>query len=595
MSEQLGNLRRTHQCGTLREEHIGQSVILMGWVQKRRNLGGLIFVDLRDKTGITQIIFDEAVSVEALEKAAMLKNEYVIGVTGKVSMRQSVNDKIPTGKIEIFAEQLFIYSASDVLPIHVDDQDDAKEKSRLTYRFLDLRKPKMQKIISLRHHALFTIHNYLSTHEFVNVDTPILNKPTPEGARDYLVPSRVNPGHFYALPQSPQLFKQLLMVAGTDRYYQVAKCFRDEDLRADRQPEFSQVDIEMSFVDEEDVREMTEGLYQHIFKQTIGIDLPVPFQTMTYDEAMNRFGSDKPDLRFGFELKNISEVLQNTNFEIFKNILASNGTIRAISIDGYGENFSRKKISKLEELAKTYGAKALSYIKVTSEGVSSSLAKVLSEDEIQAVISQMNAGPGDIIFIVADQPSVVFNTLAHLRKEIATQLGLINPNEYKVLWVVDMPLYEYDEEAGRYFAAHHPFTMPKNEYISMIASNPEVCRAKAYDLVINGYEAAGGSIRIHSQELQQKMFEALGFTEEMVQEKFGFFVNALRYGTPPHGGIALGVERLIMLLAKTDNIKDVIAFPKTQDAKCLMSGAPSSAEKSALEELAIEVKDGVLS
>ncbi|MDO4799232.1 MAG: aspartate--tRNA ligase [Bacillota bacterium] len=590
MGEQLGSLRRTHRCGVLRSSDIGNEVVLMGWVQKRRNLGSLIFVDLRDSSGITQVVFDGDFDAAAFDAAQVLRGEFVIAVTGEVRERFSKNPNMPTGDIEVFVKNLKVLSESEVPPIHIDDEDNAGERLKLEYRYLDLRKPRMQSILQLRHNVSRALSQYLDQKGFISVETPILNKPTPEGARDYLVPSRVHPGRFYSLPQSPQLLKQTLMVSGVDRYYQIAKCFRDEDLRADRQPEFTQVDIEMSFVDEEDVRALVEEMYQHIFRETVGYELQIPFPVMTFDEAMERYGSDKPDLRFGFELRNLSEVLADTTFAPFRAVLDAKGSVRAINLADYGDRFSRKEISKLEELAKNYGAKGLAYIKTSAEGVNSSLSKVLTEAEMQSILRTMDAGDNDLILIVADKHKVVFNALSALRGDAARKLDLVDENSYNVLWVIDMPLFEYDEEAGRYFAAHHPFTSPKDEFIDRIESDPDLCRAKAYDLVINGYEAAGGSIRIHRSDLQARMFKALGFSDEEMNDKFGFLLRAFRYGTPPHGGIAAGLDRLIMLLAKTDNIKDVIAFPKTQDAKCLMMGAPGETNEAALDELHIATK-----
>lgn len=590
MGEQLGSLRRTHRCGVLRSSDIGNEVVLMGWVQKRRNLGSLIFVDLRDSSGITQVVFDGDFDAAAFDAAQVLRGEFVIAVTGEVRERFSKNPNMPTGDIEVFVKNLKVLSESEVPPIHIDDEDNAGERLKLEYRYLDLRKPRMQSILQLRHNVSRALSQYLDQKGFISVETPILNKPTPEGARDYLVPSRVHPGRFYSLPQSPQLLKQTLMVSGVDRYYQIAKCFRDEDLRADRQPEFTQVDIEMSFVDEEDVRALVEEMYQHIFRETVGYELQIPFPVMTFDEAMERYGSDKPDLRFGFELRNLSEMLADTTFAPFRAVLDAKGSVRAINLADYGDRFSRKEISKLEELAKNYGAKGLAYIKTSAEGVNSSLSKVLTEAEMQSILRTMDAGDNDLILIVADKHKVVFNALSALRGDAARKLDLVDENSYNVLWVIDMPLFEYDEEAGRYFAAHHPFTSPKDEFIDRIESDPDLCRAKAYDLVINGYEAAGGSIRIHRSDLQARMFKALGFSDEEMNDKFGFLLRAFRYGTPPHGGIAAGLDRLIMLLAKTDNIKDVIAFPKTQDAKCLMMGAPGETNEAALDELHIATK-----
>ncbi|OJV62153.1 MAG: aspartate--tRNA ligase [Clostridiales bacterium 38-18] len=589
MGEALNGLKRSHYAGDLREAHINQEVTLMGWVQKRRNLGSLIFVDLRDRTGICQVVFDTAVSEAAFEKANAIRNEYVIAITGKVMKRQSVNPNLPTGQIEIFAEELKILCESEVPPIHVDDNDEANERLRLKYRYLDLRKPKMQNYLFTRHRIASAARRFFDSHGFVDVETPMLTKPTPEGARDYLVPSRVNPNKFYALPQSPQLFKQLLMVSGFDRYYQITKCFRDEDLRADRQPEFTQIDVEMSFVDEEDVRAINEELLKYIFKEVADVDVALPLNKLTYHEAMTRYGSDKPDVRFGFELKHLNDMFVDTEFKVFADTLASNGDIRGININGYADRYSRKDIGKLEDFIKTYGAKGLAWIKFSGDEMQSSINKFLNEAHVAEIKARFNAGDNDLILIVADKPSVVFDSLGALRCEVAKQLGILDPKDYKFLWVTDFPLFEYDEEENRYVAKHHPFTSPKDEDVDKLESDPANCRAKAYDIVLNGYEIGGGSIRIHNSSVQERMFKALGFTEEEAIEKFGFFIDAFKYGAPPHGGIAYGLDRVVMLVTGTDNIRDVIAFPKTQDAKCLLTNAPSVAEEKQLGELYLEL------
>lgn len=587
MAEFLDGWKRTHYSGTLREEHIGQSVCLMGWVQKRRNLGGLIFVDLRDREGICQIVFDPAVSQEALDKADGLRNEFVISVQGTVRLRESINDKMPTGRIEVFADSLKILSESDVPPIHINDDDDAGERLRLKYRYLDLRKPKMQHKLIFRSKVAKIVRDYMDGHGFVEVETPVLNKPTPEGARDYLVPSRVNPGKFYALPQSPQLFKQLLMVSGMDRYYQIVKCFRDEDLRADRQPEFTQIDIEMSFVDEEDVMTINEGLIQTIFKQAMGVDIQLPLQRMPYAEAMGRYGSDKPDVRFGFELKDITDLVAESGFSVFKSAAESGGRVKGINLSGYGDKFSRKDIDKLGEFVKTYGAKGLAWIKTGPEGVQSPIAKFFSETELKSIMSALEAGENDLMLFVADKPDVVFASLGALRQEAAKQLNLLKSDEFKLLWVTEFPLFEHDAETGRYVAMHHPFTSPVLADVDKLLTDPGKVRARAYDMVLNGVELGGGSIRISNQQLQQTMFTALGMDKEESEEKFGFLLEAFRYGTPPHGGLAFGLDRLIMLLTGSDSIREVIAFPKTQNASCLMTDAPAPAEDKQLEELSI--------
>lgn len=589
MGEALNGLKRSHYGGELRENHIGETVTLMGWVQKRRNLGGLIFVDLRDKSGICQIVFDTAVSEEAFNKANSIRNEYVIAITGKVTKRESVNNNLPTGQVEIFAETLKILCESEVPPIHIDDNDEANERTRLKYRYLDLRKPKMQNFLFTRHKIASAARRFFDEQGFVDIETPMLTKPTPEGARDYLVPSRVNLNKFYALPQSPQLFKQLLMVSGFDRYYQITKCFRDEDLRADRQPEFTQIDVEMSFVDEDDVRAINEDLLKYIFKEVANVDVQTPLLKLPYQEAMDRFGSDKPDIRFGFELKKMNSIFENTEFKVFSDTLASNGDIKGININGYGDRFSRKDIGKLEEFIKSYGAKGLAWIKFTNGEMQSSINKFLNESQINAVKTLFEVGENDLILIVADKSAVVYDSLGALRCEIAKQLGILDPKDYKFLWVTDFPLFEYDEEENRYVAKHHPFTSPKDEDLDKLESDPGNCHAKAYDIVLNGYEIGGGSIRIHNSSVQERMFKALGFTEEEANEKFGFFIDAFKYGAPPHGGIAYGLDRVVMLVTGTDNIRDVIAFPKTQDAKCLLTNAPSVAEQKQLDELYLKL------
>jgi aspartyl-tRNA synthetase len=590
MGERMGNLRRTHRCGELRTNHIGQEVILMGWVQKRRNLGGLIFADLRDTTGIVQVVFDNDVSEEAFGKAEKIRSEYVIAVRGKVFKRESINPELPTGEIEVFVEELKILDEAETPPIYIKDDDDVSEAMRLKYRYLDLRKPKMQNNLKVRHKTAKVVREFLDENNFVEIETPILTKPTPEGARDYLVPSRVNPGKFYALPQSPQLMKQLLMVSGMDRYYQIVKCFRDEDLRANRQPEFTQIDIEMSFVDIDDVIEINEKLIYKIFKEIKGIEIELPIPRMTYKEAMERYGSDKPDLRFGFELKDITEVVKNSEFKVFSGTIKNGGEVRGINVNGYADAFSRKDISKLEDFVKTYGAKGLAWIKITDEGVNSPIAKFLNEEEINGILEKMEGKAGDLILIVADKPSVVFDSLGALRVEIAKRLSILDKDTYKLVWITDFPLFEYDEEEERYVAKHHPFTHPVDEDIDLLETAPEKVRAKAYDIVINGDEIGGGSIRINNSELQERMFKALGFTTEEAWDKFGFLLEAFKYGTPPHGGIAYGFDRLIMLLTGSDNIRDVIAFPKTQSATCLLTNAPTDVSSNQLEELYIDVK-----
>lgn len=593
MSESMGNLKRTDMCGNLRESDIDREVTLMGWVQKRRNLGGLIFVDLRDTTGIMQIVFDDEVSKESFEKADKIRGEFVLAVRGKIKKRLSINKEIPTGDVELFVEELKILDEAETPPIYIKDNDEVSENMRLKYRYLDLRKPSMQQKLKTRHKTARIIRNFLDDNDFIDVETPMLTKPTPEGARDYLVPSRVNDGQFYALPQSPQISKQLLMVAGLDRYYQITKCFRDEDLRANRQPEFTQVDIEMSFVDEEDIISLNEKMIQKVFKEIKNVDIELPIKRMSFAEAMDRFGSDKPDLRFGFELKDLSDIVKDSEFKAFSGTVEAGGDVRAININGYGEQFSKKQLSKLEDFAKTYGAKGLAWIKITDEGITSPISKFLSEDELANIVKRVEAKVGDLVFIVADKPGVVYTALGNLRVEIAKRLDIINKDDYKLLWVTEFPLFEYDEDNERYVSKHHPFTHPVDEDIELLETEPEKVRAKAYDIVINGDEIGGGSIRINDSELQEKMFKALGFTKEQAWDQFGFLLESFKYGAPPHGGIAYGLDRLIMILTDSDNIRDVIAFPKTQNATCLLTHAPTGVTDKQLEEIHIKTIEKV--
>ncbi|CAK7022361.1 aspartate--tRNA ligase [Tissierella carlieri] len=589
MSEKMGNLRRTIMCGELRSEHDGQEVVLMGWVQRERNLGSIIFIDLRDTTGISQIVFDNTVSSEIFDKAEKIRSEFVLAVRGKVRIRQSINKEIPTGEVEVLVEELRILDESETPPIYIKDDDNVSEGMRLKYRYLDLRKPSMQEKLKLRAKTAKVVRDFLDDNGFIETETPMLTKPTPEGARDYLVPSRVNPGEFYALPQSPQLMKQLLMVAGMDRYYQIVKCFRDEDLRANRQPEFTQIDVEMSFVDVEDIISINEKLLYKLFKEIKGIEIKLPIDRMTYSEAMERYGVDKPDLRFGFELKNISDLVQNCGFKVFSGAVESQGSVRGINIKGYGDRFTRKDITALEDYAKTYGAKGLAWIKITEEGITSPIAKFFSEEEFANILERMEGEKGDLILFVADKNSVVYDSLGNLRNEVAKRLNIIDPNDMKLVWITEFPLFEYDEEENRYVAKHHPFTHPMDQDIELLESQPEKVRAKAYDIVINGDEMGGGSIRINNSDLQKRMFSALGFTEEEAWDKFGFLLEAFKYGTPPHGGIAYGFDRLIMLLSNTSNIRDVIAFPKTQSATCLMTSAPTTVSEKQLEEVHVKL------
>ncbi len=589
MGEKMGSLRRTAMCGNLRPENVGEEVVLMGWVHKERNLGSIIFVDLRDTTGITQIVFDDTISDELFKKAETIRGEYVLAVKGIVRTRSSVNKEIPTGEIEVLVKELKILDEANTPPIYIKDDDNVSETMRLKYRYLDLRKPKMQANLKLRAKTAKIIRDFFYENNFVEVETPMLNKPTPEGARDYLVPSRVNPGKFYALPQSPQLMKQLLMVSGMDRYYQIVKCFRDEDLRANRQPEFTQVDIEMSFVDVDDIISINEKLLYKLFKEIMGIEIELPIRKMTYNEAMDRFGVDKPDLRFGFELKDISDLVKDSGFKVFSSAVENGGSVKAINIKGYGDKFTRKDISSLEEYAKTYGAKGLAWIKITEEGLTSPIAKFFSDDEMKKLLDRVEGSEGDLILIVGDKNSIVCACLGNLRNEVARRLNILKGDDICPVWITEFPLFEFDEEENRYVAKHHPFTHPMDEDIDLLESKPEEVRAKAYDIVINGDEMGGGSIRINNSELQKRMFKALGFTEEEAYDKFGFLIDAFQYGTPPHGGLAYGFDRLIMLFTDSSNIRDVIAFPKTQSATDLLTDAPSTAGDKALQEIHIKV------
>ncbi|MCK9444614.1 MAG: aspartate--tRNA ligase [Tissierellaceae bacterium] len=589
MGEKMGNLRRTLMCGELRPEHQGKEVVLMGWVQKERNLGSIIFLDLRDTTGISQIVFDDTLSEELFSKAEKIRSEYVVAVKGNVRIRQSINKEIQTGEVEVLASELKILDESETPPIYIRDDDNVSETMRLKYRYLDLRKPSMQGKLKLRAKTAKVVRDFLSENYFIEVETPMLTKPTPEGARDYLVPSRVNPGEFYALPQSPQLMKQLLMVSGMDRYYQIVKCFRDEDLRANRQPEFTQIDIEMSFVDIEDIISINEKMLYRIFKELKGIEIQLPIQRLTYAESMERFGVDKPDLRFGFELVDVSELVRNSDFRVFSSAVENLGSVRGINVKGFAQDFTRKDISSLEEYVKTFGAKGLAWIKITEDGITSPISKFFGEDEFASLIQKMNGESGDLLLFVADKTPVVLDSLGNLRNEVAKKLKIIDPNELKLVWITEFPLFEFDEEENRYAAKHHPFTHPMDEDIDLLETNPEKVRAKAYDIVINGDEMGGGSIRINNSELQKRMFKALGFSEEEAIEKFGFLLEAFKYGTPPHGGIAYGFDRLIMLLSNSSNIRDVIAFPKTQSATCLMTEAPTSVTQSQLNEIHVKL------
>lgn len=580
-------IKRTHFCGVLNKNNIGEEVSLNGWVAKQRSLGSLIFVDLRDKTGIVQIVFDDSIPQEIFDVADRLRSEFVIGLTGVVRERSSKNPDLATGEIEVVAKDLVLYSESETPPIYVKDDDNVDYNLRMKYRYLELRKNKMQRILKMRHDITNVTRQYFYGEGFTEVETPNLIKSTPEGARDYLVPSRVNPGMFYALPQSPQLFKQLLMVSGLDRYIQIARCFRDEDLRSDRQPEFTQIDLEMSFVDMDDVLAIQEGYLKKLFHDIKGVDIKIPLRRMSYQDAMERFGSDKPDLRFGFELKDISELVKGTEFQVFSNALSSGGSVRGICIDNASDKFSRKDIDKLTENAKHYGAKGLVWIRIEADEIKSSVNKFFSQEELAEIAKAFDAKTNDLILIAADKNKVVFDTLGFLRRHVADILGLLDDSKYELLWVTDFPMFEKDEETGALKPMHHPFTHPKTDEIPMLDEDPSKVNAYAYDIVINGYEAGGGSIRIHEADLQNKMFKILGLSEEDCQQKFGFLMDAFKYGAPPHGGIAYGLDRLVMLLTEDLDIRDVVAFPKNQKAQCLLCGAPAEVDSEQLKELSI--------
>ncbi|NSW91304.1 MAG: aspartate--tRNA ligase [Firmicutes bacterium] len=590
MEESIYGMKRTHMCNDLRLKDVGQKVTVMGWVHKRRDLGGVIFIDLRDRSGILQVVFHLGDNGEIFKKAESLRSEYVVAVTGEVVKRdpETVNPKIDTGEIEVKARELRVLSTAETPPLYIEEDLDANELIRLKYRYLDLRRPDMQRNIILRHRVAKLARDYYDSKGFLEIETPMLTKSTPEGARDYLVPSRVHPGKFFALPQSPQLFKQLLMVSGFDRYYQIVKCFRDEDLRADRQPEFTQIDVEMSFVNVEDVIEVNEGFVKKAFKEILGIEFNEPFTRMSYQEAMDRFGSDKPDIRFGLELVNISDIVENSGFKVFSDAVKNGGSVRVINAKGCGTKFSRREIDSLVDFVKDNKAKGMTWIVVEENELKSAITKFLTEEEIKAILGRVKAEPGDLICFVADKnEEIVYNALGQLRLELARKLDLINKNEYKFLWVTEFPLLEFDEEEKRWTARHHPFTSPMDEDIQYLETDPGKVRAKAYDLVLNGVELGGGSIRIHTQELQAKMFKLLGFSREQAQERFGFLLEAFKYGTPPHGGMAFGFDRLIMLMAGRNSIRDVIAFPKIQNASCPLTNAPSEVEEKQLRELHI--------
>lgn len=570
------------------QNEVNQTVTLQGWVNKKRNLGGLIFIDLRDRSGIIQLVIRPENKNYAI--AETIKNEYVIEITGTIVERENKNEHMKTGEIEVEVDNLIILNKAIDLPFEISDNTTALEDTRLKYRYLDLRRNSLKEKIITRHKIMSTIRNYLNQNNFIEIETPILGRSTPEGARDYLVPSRISNGKFYALPQSPQLYKQLLMVAGMERYYQIAKCFRDEDLRADRQPEFTQIDIEMSFVDQNDVITMAENLIAHVFKEIKNITIKLPLLRMPYEEAINNYGSDKPDLRFDMKIQDITAIFKNTEFNIFKEIVKNNGIINCLIVKNSADKYSRKELDKLTEYVKTFQAKALSYLKYTDKALNGSISKVISELEMKNLITNLNLEENDLVLIIADQKKIVKNALGALRTKLGHDLGLINPTDFKLLWVTDFPVFEYNEEENRYEACHHPFTSPHDEDIDKLKTDPENCHAKAYDIVINGYEAGGGSIRIHKSDIQEKMFEAIGFTKEQAYEKFSFLMDAFQYGTPPHGGLAFGLDRLTMLLTDTENIREVIAFPKTASASDLMNSAPNTVDEKQLKELGISIE-----
>ena len=592
MGESMKGLKRTCRCAEVTTADIGKTVTLMGWVQKARNKGGIIFVDLRDRSGIMQLIFENgSIDEEGFEKAARLRSEFVIAVTGVVEKRSgAVNPNLKTGEMEVRANSLRILSEAETPPFPVEENSKTREEVRLKYRYLDLRRPDLQRNLMMRSQIATLTRQFMAGEGFLEIETPTLVKSTPEGARDYLVPSRVHPGNFYALPQSPQLFKQLLMCSGYDRYIQLARCYRDEDLRADRQPEFTQIDMELSFVDEDDVMEVNERLLAYLFKEVLDVEVPLPIQRMSWQEAMDRFGSDKPDLRFGMELTDVSETVKDCEFAVFKGALEAGGSVRGINVKGQGA-MPRKKIDKLVSFAKDYGAKGLAYVAIQEDGtVKSSFAKFMKDEEMAALTAAMKGEPGDLLLFAADENDVVWAVLGALRVELARQMDLLDPADYRFVWITDFPLLEWSKEEGRYKAMHHPFTMPKEEDLPYIDTDPGRVRAKAYDIVLNGTEIGGGSVRIHQNDIQEKMFEVLGFTKEQAQEQFGFLLTAFKYGVPPHAGLAYGLDRLVMLMAKQESIRDVIAFPKVKDASCLMTEAPGTVDEKQLEELGLAIR-----
>ena len=592
MAESMQGLKRTHRCGELSVANVGETVTIMGWVQKNRNKGGLVFTDVRDRSGIIQVVCEEGTTDAAIiEKAASLRAEYVVAVVGKVERRSgAVNDKITTGEIEVIPSELRVLSESQTPPFPIEENSKTKEDIRLKYRYLDLRRPDLQRNLRMKSQVMTLTRQFFSDEGFLEVETPMLGKTTPEGARDYLVPSRIHPGSFYGLPQSPQLYKQLLMCSGVDRYIQIARCFRDEDLRADRQPEFTQIDMELSFVDVDDVIEVNEKYLKKLFKEVLDVDVQLPIQRMTWQEAMNRYGSDKPDLRFGMELKDVSDVVKDCGFAVFTSALENGGSVRGINAKGQG-SMPRKKIDKLTAFVKDYGAKGLAYVALQEDGtVKSSFAKFMTDEQMDALVKAMDGEPGDLLLFAADKNKVVWDSLGALRVELAKQLELLDKNEYRFVWITEFPLLEWSEEQNRFVAMHHPFTMPMEEDIQYIESDPGRVRAKAYDIVLNGNEIGGGSVRIFQDDIQEMMFKALGFTKEQAYSQFGFLLDAFKYGVPPHAGLAYGLDRLVMLMAKQDSIRDVIAFPKIKDASCLMTEAPTPASEKQLEELSLAVK-----
>ncbi len=591
--EKMGDIRRSHYCGVLRPENIGEKVTVCGWIQRQRDLGQLIFCDLRDRTGIVQLAFDDKTDEELFAKAFGLRGEYVVIASGTVRERESKNYEIPTGEIEIFVDTLRVLANAETPPFEILEDSDVREELRLSYRYLDLRRPDMQRNIITRHKIVKCARDYYDENGFLEIETPILIKSTPEGARDYLVPSRVHQGRFFALPQSPQLYKQLLMLSGFDRYMQVARCFRDEDLRADRQPEFTQIDLEMSFVDENDVMTVNEGFAKRVFKEILGIDIPTPFVRMPYKEAMERFGSDKPDTRFGMELIDLSDKLRACEFKVFAGALEAGGSVRAIKVENAADKLTRKVIDKLTDFVRDYGAKGLAFTRVTADGVASSFEKFLSEDEVSAIHSAVELGDNDVLLVVADgKNKVVFDALGALRIEVAKRLDMIDKSKFSFLWVTEFPMFEYSEEENRYVAMHHPFTSPSDGALDLLETDPGAMTAKAYDMVLNGCEVGGGSIRINDPSVQKRVFAALGFTDEQIAERFGFLTDAFRYGAPPHGGMAYGLDRLVMLMLGLDSIRDVIAFPKVANSSELMSGAPANVDKQQLDDLAIAIIEG---